>query len=258
MDRLTFISDLVDSLAWPGLLLFIFCTLWYYFPKLAPFVQTLKYGGLELTFRQEANAVATASAALLGKEEADEEEDGATGAVVKLPASEGSTMSPGVIAPATQQPAPPPHEERTTNAENRTAFARGTSWRDIDTNPTLAARYLSRMRITSLAEQEPKEAVLAAWNWVERTAMDAVNCPPDNRGYGDPLTSVIIQGKYPRHFTPAEVIIYKSLHNMRNQIIHDPDTKVSHLDALNYIQAAWNLMKSIRERRPTASVPSAE
>ena len=177
---------------------------------------------------------------------------------MKLPASEGSTMPPGAIAPEAQPPAPPPHEERTPNAENRTAFARGTSWRDIDANPTLAARYLSRMRITSLAEQEPKEAVFATWNWVERTAMEAVNCPPDNRGYGDPLTSVIIQGKYPRHFTPAEVLIYKSLHNMRNQIIHDPDTKVSHLDALNYAQAACNLMKSIREHRTKATAPSAE
>ena len=63
MDTMTFITELVKALAWPITALALVAAAWKPMKQLVPFLQKLRYGGLEFEFRrrvEEAEAAATA------------------------------------------------------------------------------------------------------------------------------------------------------------------------------------------------------
>lgn len=245
MDLFTFISSLVGSLAWPLLLLFIFCVLWYHFPRLAPFVHQLKYGGVEITFRQEATAVAAASVVLLSDHA---EQPPAIQSTVPsrgedAPLKADLPISATSHAPPNQEAAETKMRLNITEQDTRAYVLRAR----LEKEAVSGGAPISRMRLLAVADVSPRDAVLQAWQWVEKTLFQVMPEPPDGEQRGKESVLNVIAGLHMNIFTQPQVSILTSLYNMKTTVELDPRFQVSRVDALNYIMGAWNLRASLRE-----------
>lgn len=245
MDWLTFISSMVGSLAWPVLLLFIFCTLWHYFPRLAPFVHQLKYGGVEITFRQEATAVAAASVVLLGDHAAPARD--IPNAAPTPEAEAALEFDPPISA---ESNAPPIKEEAQTKMRMNVTEedARAYLFRSrLEAEAVSGDFPMSGLRLLSLANSSPRDAVLEAWQWIETTLFQVLGKTSDGAEHAKYTVLNIIAGLYMNIFTQPQVTILTSLYNMKKTAELDPKIQVSPGDAFNYLQGALNLRRSLRE-----------
>jgi hypothetical protein len=244
MDWLTFFSNVISAVAWPGVVLFIFCTLWWYFPKLAPFVRQLKYGDMEVNFGQRLEAAAEASAALVDDSGTAASAAIQDSALQSQPNLTGPPESDQDLKPSVTQAAG--GDETDHGAATQAKKAVDFDWvsdalrHDVKDSPEMDS-------MRRLAEISPRSAFAQSWGGVEYACLNFLKETKFDRRVLTSAESVYRAVEQSGYLSSSEQLLLRNVWALYNDG-NSRGTRLTFEEALKFSEVAQNLRRVIMLR----------